>query len=225
MSSVGRRLAGSVLAPAAFVWVGGSAATAQQCQNRGQLDALYCGDDYDLVADTPTDPRRLKARRTHVAIVQLSNIALRVLFPPQGLTPDQDYHPLMSDGHDKSALGVESGDYDMAPVASDVFYRMVARGTVKCETAAGADAAQAVTAKPHLSWSATLAMPAMPQASSCGPPFGAPLSPTPPIVSSPTLIGTPPWSGMTSVSARWPGTLVSVRFANSMEVRPNVLAV
>jgi len=30
-------------------------------------------------------------------------------------------------------LGVASGDYDMAPVASDVFYRMVARGTVKGE--------------------------------------------------------------------------------------------
>ena len=37
----------------------------------------------------------------------------------------------MSGGHDKSALGVLSGDYDMAPVASDVFERMVTRGTVK----------------------------------------------------------------------------------------------
>jgi phosphonate transport system substrate-binding protein len=37
----------------------------------------------------------------------------------------------MSGGHDKSTLGVASGDYDMAPVASDVFHRMVARGTVK----------------------------------------------------------------------------------------------
>ena len=38
---------------------------------------------------------------------------------------------MMSGGHDKSALGVASGDYDMAPVASDVFYRMVERGTVR----------------------------------------------------------------------------------------------
>ncbi len=53
-----------------------------------------------------------------------------MLFPPQGLTPDVDYHPLMSGGHDRSALGVMSGDYDMAPVASDVFDRMVRRGTV-----------------------------------------------------------------------------------------------
>ena len=59
------------------------------------------------------------------------NLAPRVLFPPEGLKPDEDYRPLMSGGHDKSALGVASGDYDMAPVASDVYDRMVTRGTVK----------------------------------------------------------------------------------------------
>jgi phosphonate transport system substrate-binding protein len=59
------------------------------------------------------------------------NLAPRVLFPPEGLTPDVDYRPMMSGGHDKSALGVAAGDYDMAPVASDVFYRMVGRGTLK----------------------------------------------------------------------------------------------
>jgi len=59
------------------------------------------------------------------------NLAPRVLFPPEGLTPDVDYRPLMSGGHDKSALGVASGDYDMAPVASDVYTRMVTRGTIK----------------------------------------------------------------------------------------------
>jgi phosphonate transport system substrate-binding protein len=59
------------------------------------------------------------------------NLAPRVLFPPEGLKPDEDYKPLMSGGHDKSALGVASGDYDMAPVASDVFRRMVDRGSVK----------------------------------------------------------------------------------------------
>jgi phosphonate transport system substrate-binding protein len=61
------------------------------------------------------------------------NLAPRVLFPPQGLKPDEDYRPLMSGGHDKSTLGVASGDYDMAPVASDVYYRMVERGTVHGE--------------------------------------------------------------------------------------------
>jgi phosphonate transport system substrate-binding protein len=59
------------------------------------------------------------------------NLAPRVLFPPEGLKPDEDYKPLMSGGHDKSILGVASGDYDLAAVASDVFERMVGRGTVK----------------------------------------------------------------------------------------------
>lgn len=59
------------------------------------------------------------------------HLAPLVLFPPEGLKPNEDYKPLMSGGHDKSVLGVASGDYDMAPVASDVYDRMVTRGTVK----------------------------------------------------------------------------------------------
>jgi phosphonate transport system substrate-binding protein len=229
-------LAGSIL-------IGGSAASAQECRNRGQLDTLYCDDNNDLVADAPSDPRRwkdpatlvfaytpvedpavyqnvfrpftdhlaqctgkrviyypvqsntaeieaMRSGRLHIAgfstgptgfavnlagavpfaikgnekqlqgyhliaIVKASspylklsdlkgkrvahtspssnsgNLAPRVLFAPEGLKPDEDYRPLMSGGHDKSTLGVASGDYDMAPVASDVFHRMVARGTVK----------------------------------------------------------------------------------------------
>ncbi|MBL8588901.1 MAG: phosphate/phosphite/phosphonate ABC transporter substrate-binding protein [Methylobacteriaceae bacterium] len=61
------------------------------------------------------------------------NLAPRVLFPEQGLKPDEDYKPAMSGGHDKSVLGVGSGDYDMAAVASDVFDRMATRGTIKRE--------------------------------------------------------------------------------------------
>ncbi|MFN7756005.1 MAG: phosphate/phosphite/phosphonate ABC transporter substrate-binding protein [Betaproteobacteria bacterium] len=61
------------------------------------------------------------------------NLAPRVLFPDQGLAPDTDYKPMMSGGHDKSILGVASGDYDLAAVASDVFERMITRGTVKKE--------------------------------------------------------------------------------------------
>jgi phosphonate transport system substrate-binding protein len=61
------------------------------------------------------------------------NLAPLVLYPPEGLKPNEDYKPLMSGGHDKSALGVLSGDYDMAGVASDVFERMVVRGTLKAE--------------------------------------------------------------------------------------------
>jgi phosphonate transport system substrate-binding protein len=59
------------------------------------------------------------------------NLAPRVLFPEQGLKADEDYKPVMSGGHDKSVLGVGTGDYDMAAVASDVFERMGVRGTIK----------------------------------------------------------------------------------------------
>lgn len=61
------------------------------------------------------------------------NLAPLVLYPKEGLTPIKDYKPIMSGGHDKSALGVISGDYDMGGIASDVYERMVARGTIKGE--------------------------------------------------------------------------------------------
>ncbi len=43
-------------------------AKAQQdaCPNRGQLDTLYCDADGDLVADTPTDSRRLRDPSTMI---------------------------------------------------------------------------------------------------------------------------------------------------------------
>jgi phosphonate transport system substrate-binding protein len=59
------------------------------------------------------------------------NLAPRALLPAEGLVPDKDYKPLFSGKHDQSILGVNSGDYDAATVASDVFDRMVNRGTVK----------------------------------------------------------------------------------------------
>lgn len=59
------------------------------------------------------------------------HLAPVVLFPAEGLKPNEDYKPIFSGGHDKSTLGVEAGDYDAAPVASDVYNRMVDRGTVK----------------------------------------------------------------------------------------------
>lgn len=61
------------------------------------------------------------------------NLAPQVLYPLEGLKPGADYKPIMSGGHDKSVLGVASGDYDMGGVASDVYERMVIRGTVKAD--------------------------------------------------------------------------------------------
>src|ERR1017187_585759 len=61
------------------------------------------------------------------------NLAPKALFPEQGLKPGEDYPIIYSGGHDKSALGVDSGDYDAAAVASDVFERMIARGTLKAD--------------------------------------------------------------------------------------------
>jgi phosphonate transport system substrate-binding protein len=77
----------------------------------------------------------LKGKKVaHVAPSSNSgNLAPRVYFPDEGLVPDVDYKPVMSGGHDKSILGVASGDYDMAPIASDILERMLARGDVKTD--------------------------------------------------------------------------------------------
>lgn len=93
---------------------------------------------YRLVAvvrtDSPyNDLSDLKGKRiAHASLFSNSgNVAPRALFPKHGLTPVQDYAPIMSGGHDKSVLGVVAGDYDMAAVASDVLERMIERGLVK----------------------------------------------------------------------------------------------
>lgn len=60
------------------------------------------------------------------------NLAPRAMFPALGLTPDKDYQVVPLPGkHDQSVLGVKSGDYDAAPVASDVLQHMIERGVVK----------------------------------------------------------------------------------------------
>jgi phosphonate transport system substrate-binding protein len=94
-----------------------------------QLYAIVKSDSpYKTLAD-------LKGKKVaHVSPSSNSgNLAPRVMFPENGLKPDEDYKPLMSGGHDKSIIGVSLGDYDMAPVASDIFDRMTARGQVKTE--------------------------------------------------------------------------------------------
>jgi phosphonate transport system substrate-binding protein len=59
------------------------------------------------------------------------HMAPMALFPAEGLKPETDYKILFSGKHDQSILGVNSGDYDGAAVASDVFHRMAARGQIK----------------------------------------------------------------------------------------------
>jgi len=59
------------------------------------------------------------------------HLAPLALFPGEGLAPDKDYKPIFSGKHDQSVLGVNSGDYDAAAVASDVFHRMGVRGQIK----------------------------------------------------------------------------------------------
>jgi phosphonate transport system substrate-binding protein len=237
------RLIASIIALSALPFGAHTASAQDACPNRGQLDALYCDKDGDLVADVPADATKLKDPSTLVwaytpvedpaiyanvfkpftdhltqctgkklvyypvqsnaaeveamrsgrlhfagfstgptgfavnlagavpfaakgtadkvrgyhllAVVKASSpfqsladlkgkkvahtspssnsghLAPQVLFPAEGLKPNDDYKPLMSGGHDKSLLGVNSGDYDMAAVASDVFERMATRGTIK----------------------------------------------------------------------------------------------
>jgi phosphonate transport system substrate-binding protein len=77
----------------------------------------------------------LKGKRVaHTSATSNSgNLAPRAFFPGQGLVPEQDYRVVYSGGHDRSVMGVNAGDYDAAPVASDVFNRMVQRGQVQRE--------------------------------------------------------------------------------------------
>ena len=49
------------------------------------------------------------------------------LFPRLGVVPGEDYEIVFSGSHDNSILGVVAGDYDAAPVASEVVERMAAR--------------------------------------------------------------------------------------------------
>jgi phosphonate transport system substrate-binding protein len=75
----------------------------------------------------------LKGKRVaHTSATSNSgNLAPRAFFPALGLTPETDYRVLYSGGHDRSVMGVNAGDYDAAPVASDVYSRMVQRGQVR----------------------------------------------------------------------------------------------
>lgn len=226
---------------AAFAFALLSIANAQDtCTNRGVLDVMYCDEDFDLVADAPTDPsdwidpdtlvfaytpvedpaiyediwqpfldhlaevtgrsirffavqsnsaqvEAMRSGRLHIAGFSTGPTAFAVnlagavpfalmgsddgqfgytlqvytrvdsgidtmedikgrrvahtsptsnsghqapeaLFPSLGVVPGVDYEILFSGSHDNSMLGVVAGDYDAAPVASEVVERMAARG-------------------------------------------------------------------------------------------------
>src|SRR5690625_5258296 len=69
------------------------------------------------------------ARVAHTAPTSNSgHQAPEALFPEEGLVPGEDYEILFSGSHDNSLLGVVAGDYDAAPVASEVVERMATRG-------------------------------------------------------------------------------------------------
>src|SRR5262245_30893090 len=50
----------SGIAVAAVICSFATAATTQECRNRGQLDELYCDEDNDLLADAPSDLKKLR---------------------------------------------------------------------------------------------------------------------------------------------------------------------
>ncbi|WP_417812088.1 phosphate/phosphite/phosphonate ABC transporter substrate-binding protein [Thalassospira alkalitolerans] len=100
--------------------------------------ALMGGDDgrfgYTLQLYTRVDSgintvADLKGKRVaHTSPTSNSgNLAPRALLPGQGIVPEKDYEVVYSGSHDQSILGVVAGDYDAAPVASEVVERMVQR--------------------------------------------------------------------------------------------------
>ena len=79
---------------------------------------------------TPADLKGKKVAHTAPSS-NSGHLAPLALLPAQGLAPGKDYEIKFSGKHDQSVLGVNTGDYDAAHVASDVFERMADRGQVK----------------------------------------------------------------------------------------------
>jgi phosphonate transport system substrate-binding protein len=100
--------------------------TASEFQGYNLIVIVKANSPYQKLAD-------LKGRKVaHTSPSSNSgHLAPLALFPKEGLNPDKDYKILFSGKHDQSVMGVNSGDYDAAAVASDVFHRMGERGQVK----------------------------------------------------------------------------------------------
>ena len=100
--------------------------TAKEFQGYNLIVIVKAGSPYQKMSD-------LKGKKVaHTSPSSNSgHLAPLALFPGEGLTPDKDYKIIFSGKHDQSVLGVNSGDYDAAAVASDVFHRMGVRGQIK----------------------------------------------------------------------------------------------
>jgi len=100
--------------------------TAKEFQGYNLIVIVKANSPYQKLAD-------LKGKKfAHTSPSSNSgHLAPMALFPAQGLAPDKDYKIIFSGKHDQSVMGVNSGDYDAAAVASDVFHRMAERGQVK----------------------------------------------------------------------------------------------
>ncbi len=61
------------------------------------------------------------------------HLAPLALFPKEGVTPGKDYTIMFSGKHDQSLAGVLKGDYDAAPITSDIYDRWVMRGQMKAD--------------------------------------------------------------------------------------------
>ena len=59
------------------------------------------------------------------------HLAPLALFPKEGVTPGKDYTILFSGKHDQSLAGVLKGDYEAAPITSDIYDRWIMRGQMK----------------------------------------------------------------------------------------------
>jgi len=74
--------------------------------------------------------------RTIAHVTQTSNsgnLVPRAFFPALGLSPDKDYRVTYSGGTGWSILGVKTGEFDAAPVASNIFERMLTRHQIRRE--------------------------------------------------------------------------------------------
>ncbi len=86
----------------------------------------------DSAISTPSDLKGKKVAHASPSS-NSGHMAPMALLPKQGVVPGKDYRILFSGKHDQSILGVASGDYEAAAVASDVFDRMAARGAIRAD--------------------------------------------------------------------------------------------